>query len=202
MGDNWISRVIVNAVSAPVANAVASAGTFAGGAVGGVGNAINGVGRGIENGIRYYGDGVKDYGNAIQDWTKAGGTRQGTASNPLGLSGTPISGKLAFTGGGKSKPAPSKSPQKTINGSTPQKQLPGPVAKKSTPAKAPATKPATSKALTAKPNGSKAASKPTSKGVRVSAESRPAKAMPKPRTSAPRESYGAGSTQASNPLGL
>ena len=96
--------MFVNAVAAPVANAVASAGGMAGGAVGGVGNMINGVGAGIEKGIRTYGDGVKDYGNAIQDWTKAGGTRSGTANNPLGLSSTAVGGKLAFTGGPKSKP--------------------------------------------------------------------------------------------------
>jgi len=196
MGDNFISRIIVNAVSAPVANAVASAGGYAGTAVGGVGNAINGVGRGIEGSIRYYGDSVKDYGNGIQDWTKSGVPRQGTASNPLGLSGSPVAGKLAFTGGGKPKPAASKPAQKAVTGGPPQKALPaparGPARAPAKPSAAPSVKPKTPTA-----SGSKTAS--TGKKT-ISAESRPARA--KPRTAAPKTSYGRDSAGAKNPLGI
>lgn len=198
MGDNWVSRIIVNAVSAPVANAVQTGGSMVGGAVGAVGNGINGVGRSIEGSIRYYGDGVKDYGNSIQDWTKSGGARVPTANNPLGLSGTPVQGKLAFTGG-KSKSAPA---QKAIKPPVQQGRLPAPAAKKTaTPVKA-STGSAASKPKSAA-NGTKAVSnpstKPSSKKVPVSAESRPSKT---PRATAPKGAYGADSMAARNPLGI
>ena len=98
MATQWISNTISTAVASTVSGAVAGAGSFAGGAVSTVGNSINGVGASIDGTIRTYGNATKDYGNAIKDWTKAPGAREGTASNPLGLSDSATGGKRVVTG--------------------------------------------------------------------------------------------------------
>ncbi|MCJ1254806.1 hypothetical protein MMC24_002622 [Lignoscripta atroalba] len=93
----WIMNTVSGYVDGFVSNAVAGAGSFAGDVVGGVGNGINGMGQSVEYSIRRYGDATKDYGNAIKDWTKADGVRQGTATNPLGLTDSWTGGKSALT---------------------------------------------------------------------------------------------------------
>jgi hypothetical protein len=122
---------IHNAIAPTISNAVQTAGSVAGDAVGAVGSGINGVGESINSSIRRYGDGTKDYGNAIKDYTKAPGMRVGTASNPLGLSNSVTAGKMAFSqpiyrapasSQPKALPAPAPKPQ--------QKALPAPAAKR------------------------------------------------------------------------
>ena len=141
MATQWVLDKVSDALAPTVSNAVASAGSYAGGAVSAVGNGINGVGEGISRSIKRYGDGVKDYGNGIMDWTSASTTRAQTASNPLGLSGGKGQGKTTVTSP-RIYQAPAKSnasrtlmttsktaPQKKIEGGTPKKALPAPTTK-------------------------------------------------------------------------
>src|ERR1700753_4396210 len=98
MATSWVLGKVSDALAPPVSSTVASAGSFAGGAVNAIGNSINGVGETINGSIRRYGDGVKDYGNGIMDWTSSDGVRAATASNPLGLSGGTTGGGAKVTG--------------------------------------------------------------------------------------------------------
>jgi len=167
----WIASSVGSAVGGYVDKAiggvVATAGDFAGNAVSGVGHTINGVGRGIENGIRYYGDGVRDYGNGIKDYTKADGTREQTAGNPLGLSTPGAKSGLQWrpqpAASARSEVKPNRSAPKPVNKTPATSRNPPPIKRTaSAPAKPaakalarPAPKPA------AKPAG-KPASKPAS----------------------------------------
>jgi len=133
MATQWVLSKISDALAPTVSNTVSTAGSFAGGAVNAVGNSINGVGETINGTIRRYGDGIKDYGNGIMDWTAAGGVRAGTASNPLGLSGTKTGGKLQVTSGHvyragpptNPKSAASKTLMTTNKTAAPQKRIEG-----------------------------------------------------------------------------
>jgi len=149
MATQWVLDKVSDALAPTVSNAVASAGSYAGGAVSAIGNGINGVGDGIGRSIKRYGDGVLDYGNGIMDWTSASGSRAQTASNPLGLSGGKSQGKTSVTSP-RVYSAPPKSnasktlmttsktvPQKKIQDGTPKKALPAPPTK---PAAAPVKK--------------------------------------------------------------
>lgn len=211
--------MISNAVMTTVSPAVASAGDFAGSAVAGVGNGINGVGRSLENTIRGYGDSTKDYGNAIKDWTKASGTRDGTAANPLGLSGPGGSKAFAIPKAQK-KIEPSKpKPQLKITDGKTAGKVPSGAPKASSVAK-PQTKVPTGSAkppadtrtvvpspktnATAKP-ASKPASKPNNAKPVVKSSVTPQKAAVPQKGVIPnsqQKKQVKSATSASNPLGL
>lgn len=97
MASGWIAGMISNGVQTAIQPGIASAGSFAGGAVSSVGNGVNGVGESINGYVRRYGTGIQEYGNAIRDWTGAEGPRAQTAANPLGLSSNKAGGKLGVT---------------------------------------------------------------------------------------------------------
>jgi hypothetical protein len=151
MATAWIMGTIHNAIAPTISNAIQTAGSVAGDAVGAVGNGINGIGESINSSIRRYGDGTVDYGNAIKDYTKAPGPRASTASNPLGLSNSVTGGKNAFSQPIYRAPAPSQPKALPAPAPKPQpKALPAPAPKK--PATGTAAKPAA--AATKKRTGS------------------------------------------------
>jgi hypothetical protein len=225
MATQWVLDKVSDALAPTVSNAVASAGSFAGGAVNAVGASINSVGESINGTVRRYGDGVKDYGNGLLDWTKADGIRAATASNPLGLSAGTTGGKRQVTSGSFYK-APAANPSKTLmttsKTAAPQKKVAAGTASKSTPVKkatttgtttkkAPAQplKPVQRSAKTVHPNpGAIPSKKVATNGAAkapasVAKKPTPVKAGAKPaptakKTSAPKPNY----TAASNPLGL
>jgi hypothetical protein len=225
MATQWVLDKVSDALAPTVSNAVASAGSFAGGAVNAVGGSINSVGESINGTVRRYGDGVKDYGNGLLDWTKADGTRAATASNPLGLSAGTTGGKRQVTSGSFYK-APAANPSKTLMTSNktaaPQKKTATGTANKSTPAKkavasgtatkkAPAQplKPVQRSAKTVHPNpGAIPSKKPVANGATKppangAKKPTPVKAGAKPVAAAKRASAPTpNSTAASNPLGL
>jgi len=204
---NYIASSVGGYIDGMVSGVVATAGTWAGDTVGGVGNTINGVGSGIERSIRQYGDGTKDYGNAIKDWSGAPGTRGTTAQNPLGLPGTPSGGKAAI----------SSSPFKNQTGSTTNAKMNRSKAGSVTQERSLTT---TSK-ITSKPGGSKVAAvkktgpaAPAKKVVPVNKAAPSAAKKPQPVAGAKKpvsavsnKKASTGVTmpnakQASNPLGL
>jgi hypothetical protein len=231
MATQWVLDKISGALAPTVSGAVASAGSYAGGAVNAVGNTINGVGDGFGRAVRSYGDGVKDYGNGLMDWTKAEGPRAATASNPLGLSSGSTGGKRQVTSGSIYRPPvePSKTlmttsksttPQKKVGGGTPQKALSAPSGAKavngvkktisSAPVKKPPTTPLKPVQNTAKTSTSpnpgamrKPAGAATSKPNGAAKAGAVKKPAAKPATTKPKTNLpGANPTAGANPLGL
>jgi len=227
MATGWVLGKISEALAPTISSTVASAGSFAGGAVNAVGSSINGVGETINGTIRRYGDGVKDYGNGLLDWTAADGSRAPTASNPLGLSAGKTGGKRQVTGGGvyrapvstptstasKTLTTTSKTaaPQKKIAGGTPKKALPAPKSAGPT-KKAPSAplKPVQNAAKTSTTPNPGAMRKPAGSatgGVKKPTAVKPvkpvAKPASKPTTTANKTKLpGPNPTAGANPLGL
>ncbi|KAH0829775.1 hypothetical protein FOPE_10683 [Fonsecaea pedrosoi] len=179
MATQWVLGKVSEALAPTVSSTVASAGAFAGGAVNAVGNSINGVGESINSTIRRYGDGVKDYGNGIMDWTRAGGVRAATASNPLGLSAGKTGGRLQVTSpqiyrppASTPKTSPSKRLMTTSKTAAPQKQIEGGTAKKALPAPGPKSTGASHKTTPAKKVGT-APLKPVQSAAKTSTHPNP-----------------------------